>query len=130
MDSQKLARMEKTDFFLPYNLPARFQFEYYNRLSRVAPHPPLFFGKRKIYTLENSIIMDILNPSPVQVTEFQEVIRTTREFQFGGQEFEGNGICRYKYADVYEHEDPVPATNEFIVEFMSDLIPRKKLNTG
>ncbi len=129
VDSQKLAHVKKTDFFRPYNIPARFQFEYYNQLSRIVTNPPLLFGRRKIYTLENSIVMDILNPTPDQIAEFQEVIKTTKEFQFGGQEFEGNGICQYKYADVYEHIDSVPTTDEFIVEFMSDLIPRKKLTT-
>ncbi len=129
VDSQNLTRIDRSDFFIPYNLPARFQYEFYNRLSRIAPNPPLYFGRRKIYTLENSILMDVLNPTPEQLLEFQEVIKTTREFQFGGQEFEGNGICQYKYANVYKHEDPVPTSNEFIVEFMSDLVPRKKLNT-
>ncbi|NVM29409.1 MAG: hypothetical protein HWN65_11265 [Candidatus Helarchaeota archaeon] len=129
VDHDKLERVDKTDYFAPYTLPAKFHIEFYNGLSRVVPYSPLFFGRRKIYTLENLLLMDILNPSPDQLTEFKEVIRTTREFQFGGKESDGNGICHYLYANLYDYEYSVPTSKDFIIEFMSDLIPRKKIST-
>ncbi len=129
VDSHRLRRSDIANFFTPYTLPARFQFEFYNSISRTVPQTSSFFGSRKFFTLENSLVMDVLDPSPDQLKEFQEVIRTTREFHFGGKESDGNGICHYRCADVHEYAYPVPTSKNFIVEFMSDLVPRKKINT-
>ncbi len=129
VDQKKWEDAEKSDYFAPYTLPAQFHFEFYNGLSRVEPFSPHFFGKRRIYTLENLLLMDIINPTHDQLNEFQYVIKTTREFQFGGKESDGNGICRYKSAQLSDYNSSEQASNDFIIEFMSDLIPRKKINT-
>jgi hypothetical protein len=72
--------------------------------------------------------MDILNPTSEQLREFRGVLMTCSEFQFGGRASEGNGICRYKAADLFEYKSSSPETNDFILEFRSDFIPRKRLS--
>jgi len=125
VDQTKWDHAEKQDFFMPYTLPARFYFEYYNTLSRVELYSSLSFRFRKIYTLDNVLLMDILNPNADQIEDFQKVISSVREFQVGGKESDGNGICHYKSAKLYEYHCPYPTSNDFILEFMSDYIPRK-----
>ena len=124
VDAAKWADTDKTDFFEPYFLPAKFQYEYYNGLSRVAPHASLYFKPRKIFTLENVLLLDLLHPTVDQVEDFKESVQQNPEFQFGGKESDGNGICKYKVANFYEYYPLSPPSNEFIIEFMSDLIPR------
>ncbi len=129
VDQRKWGICEKKDYFAPYRCPAHFQIEYYNALSRIDPTVSFFFKTRKNYGLNNVLIMDILNPSTDQIQEFKEVITSTREFQFGGKESDGNGICQYKSAQVYEFQCPYPTSKDFILEFMSDFIPRKKISS-
>jgi len=124
VDAAKWTETDKTDFFAPYMLPAKFHYEYYNGLSRSASKSPLFFKPRKIFTIENVLLLDLLNPTPDQVEDFKEAVRQNTEFQFGGKEADSNGICRYKTSNIYEYTPPQPSSNEFIIEFMSDLIPR------
>ncbi|HUY00386.1 MAG TPA: hypothetical protein VMV49_12570 [Candidatus Deferrimicrobium sp.] len=123
---EKWDHSDKSDFFAPYTLPAHFHYEQYNGVSRIAPYTPFFFKSRKLYTLENVLLMDILDPTSAQLEDFQETIRTTGEFQFGGKEAEGYGICRYKSATFYDYNCTIPSSNEFLIEFMGDFIPRKK----
>jgi hypothetical protein len=128
VDQVKWDHAEKQNFFAPYTLSARFHLEYYNMLSRVEPASSLFFRYRKIYTLDNILIVDILNPTPNQIEEFKGVITSIREFQVGGKESDGNGICHYKFATLYDYQCPYPSLPEFILEFMSDYIPRKVIS--
>jgi hypothetical protein len=124
VDAAKWADTDKNDFFAPYALPARFHYEYYNGLSRVIPHTSLYFKPRKIFTVENVLLLDILNPITDQVEDFKKAIQQNLEFQFGGKESDCNGLCKYLAANIYEYTPPNPPSDEIIIEFMSDFIPR------
>lgn len=129
VDRIKWEKCDKSDFFAPYTVPARFHFEYQNGLSRASSNysSSLFFQCRKIYGNENKIIIDILDPTPEEIKEFQEIIKIIPEFQFGAKETNGNGVCHYEAADIYQYDCSAPTSPNFMIEFMSDFIPRKRL---
>ena len=117
----------KSDFFVPYTLPAISHYEAFNVLSRTTMSRSISFQYRRIYSPDNLLIVDFLDPTDELLQEVQDVIRTVN-FQVGGKESSGYGICRYRSANVYEHTSFATSSNEFVVEFMSDFIPRKKFS--
>ncbi|TFF85391.1 MAG: hypothetical protein EU551_04110, partial [Promethearchaeota archaeon] len=123
--ADKWQKANQSDFFTPYYLPARSTQEYFNSLASVGKKRAHSYKSRKIYTINNFLIMDILDPDLMKVNEFINTLQEKQGFQFGAMESRGNGICHYISSKMYDLPNKPINSADFLIEFISDFIPKK-----
>ncbi|TFF86810.1 MAG: hypothetical protein EU551_00490 [Promethearchaeota archaeon] len=128
VDRNKWEKSDPSDYFSPYSLPAHYSYEYFNSTSRVSNRRPVSFNSRRVYGIQNILLMDILEPTTEVMQNFKEKVLSKRKFQFGGRQNDCNGICRYRKGNFYQFEPDIPKDNEFLIKFISDYIPKKMDN--
>jgi hypothetical protein len=121
----KWQKANQSDFFSPYYLPARSTQEYFNSLASAGKKRAHSYKSRNIYTINNYVIMDILDPDLMKVNEFITTLQSKQRFQFGAMESRGNGLCRYISSEMYDLPNEPINSADFLIEFISDCIPKK-----